>query len=146
VLGLETGHYTRENLIRQLALYARYGVTSIVSLGGDGPEAAALREEQDEDLDRARIWIAGEVIPSGTPEEAAAKATLARQIAQMEAAGADLIDIGAQTSRPRHALIPAAEEVRRLTAAFDVARAATTLPLSVDTFRTMIQLTEEVIS
>lgn len=71
VLGLETGHYTRENLIRQLALYARYGVTSIVSLGGDGPEAAALREEQDENLDRARIWIAGEVISGGTPEEAA---------------------------------------------------------------------------
>ena len=71
VMGLETGHYSRENLIRQLGLYARYGVTSIVSLGGDGPEAAALRDEQDEDLDRARIWIAGEVISSGTPEEAA---------------------------------------------------------------------------
>ncbi len=75
------------------------------------------------------------LVPGRIPEDAAAKATLARQIAQMEAAGADLIDIGAQTSRPRHALIPAAEEVRRLTAAFDVARAATTLPLSVDTFR-----------
>ena len=72
VLGLETGHYNRENLLRQLGLYARYGVTSIVSLGGDGPEAAALRDEQDESLDRARIWIAGEVISGGTPEEAAA--------------------------------------------------------------------------
>ena len=71
VMGLETGHYGRENLIRQLGLYARYGVTSIASLGGDGPEAAALRDEQDENLDRARIWIAGEVIAGGTPEEAA---------------------------------------------------------------------------
>lgn len=71
VMGLETGHYSRENLIRQLGLYARYGVTSIASLGGDRPEAARLRDEQDEDLDRARIWIAGEVISSGTPEEAA---------------------------------------------------------------------------
>ena len=71
VMGLETGHYSRENLIRQLGLYARYGVTSVASLGGDGPEAAQLRDEQDEDLDRARIWIAGEVISSGTPEEAA---------------------------------------------------------------------------
>ena len=70
VMGLETGHYSRENLLRQLGLYARYGITSIASLGGDGPEAAALRDEQDEDLDRARIWIAGEVISSGTPEEA----------------------------------------------------------------------------
>ena len=71
VMGLETGHYSRENLIRQLGLYARYGVTSVASLGGDGPEAAQLRDEQDDSLDRARIWIAGEVISSGTPEEAA---------------------------------------------------------------------------
>ncbi len=71
VVGLETGHYSRENLIRQLGLYARYGITSVASLGGDGPEAAQLRDEQDENLDRARIWIAGEVIASGTPEEAA---------------------------------------------------------------------------
>ena len=79
VIGLETGHYTRENLIRQLGLYARYGVTSVASLGGDGPEAAQLRDEQDETLDRARIWIAGEVISSGTPEEAAA--SVARSLA-----------------------------------------------------------------
>ncbi len=71
VMGLEGGHYSRENLIRQLGLYARYGVTSIASLGGDGPEAAQLRDEQDDSLDHARIWIAGEVISSGTPEEAA---------------------------------------------------------------------------
>ncbi len=71
VMGLDTGHYTRANLLRQLALYARYGITSIASLGGDGPEAAALRDEQDETLDRARIRIAGEVISGGAPEEAA---------------------------------------------------------------------------
>ncbi len=74
VLGLETGRYTRENLLRQLALYARYGVTSVASLGGDGPEAAALRDEEDATLDRARIRIAGEVISSGTPDEAAESA------------------------------------------------------------------------
>ena len=72
VLGLEGGHYNRDNLIRQLALYARYGITSIASLGGDGPEAAVLRDEQDETLDRARIWISGEIVSSGTPEEAEA--------------------------------------------------------------------------
>lgn len=79
VVGLETGHYSRENLIRQLGLYARYGITSIASLGGDGPEAAQLRDEQDDSLDHARIWIAGEVISSGTPEEAAA--SVARSLA-----------------------------------------------------------------
>ncbi len=75
VMGLEGGHYTRENLVRQLALYARYGVTSIASLGGDGPEAAALRDEQDESLDRARIWIGGGIVSSGSPEEAEAIVT-----------------------------------------------------------------------
>ncbi len=79
VLGLEGGHYNRENLLRQLGLYARYGVTSVASLGGDGPEAAALRDEQDENLDRARLWIAGEVISSGTPEEA--EESVARSLA-----------------------------------------------------------------
>lgn len=79
VRGLETGHYDRENLLRQVGLYARYGITSVVSLGGDGPEAAALRDEQDASLDRARIWIAGEVVSGGTPEEA--RESVARSLA-----------------------------------------------------------------
>ena len=79
VRGLETGHYDRENLLRQLGLYARYGITSVVSLGGDGPEAAALRDEQDAALDRARVWIAGEVVSGGAPEEA--REAVARSLA-----------------------------------------------------------------
>src|SRR5262245_52381443 len=36
--GLKSGpvFYTRENVLDQLRLYARYGVTTVVSLGGDG--------------------------------------------------------------------------------------------------------------
>ena len=79
VKGLESGHYDRENLLRQLGLYARYGITGVLSLGGDGPEAAALRNEQDEGLDRARVWIAGEVIGGGAPEEA--RESVARSLA-----------------------------------------------------------------
>lgn len=79
VRGLEGGHYDRENLLRQLGLYARYGITGVVSLGGDGPEAAALRDEQDSSLDRARVWIAGEVVSGGTPEEA--RESVARSLA-----------------------------------------------------------------
>ncbi len=47
-MGLKAGpeFYTRENLLRQLGLYARYGVTSVFSLGGDKEEAFKLREEQ----------------------------------------------------------------------------------------------------
>lgn len=73
VRGLEGGHYTRENLIRQLGLYARYGVTTVASMGGDGPEAIALRDAQDASLDRARIFVAGEVVTGDTVEEVQAK-------------------------------------------------------------------------
>ena len=73
--GLETGPsvYTRENLLRQLGLYARYGVTTVLSLGGDGEEAVRLRSEQAAaDLDRARIFLAGAVVIGDTPEAARA--------------------------------------------------------------------------
>lgn len=46
VRGLENGHYSRENLIRQLRLYAAYGVTTVVSLGDDQAEGFTLRDEQ----------------------------------------------------------------------------------------------------
>jgi imidazolonepropionase-like amidohydrolase len=71
--GLKTGpeFYTRENLERQLKLYASYGVTSIYSLGGDGPAGAALRSEAPRG--RARVFIAGPVIAGTTAEAAAAE-------------------------------------------------------------------------
>ncbi len=74
--GLETGPavYTRENLLAQLALYARYGVTTVVSLGGDGPEAIQVRDEQSTaDLNRARLHIAGAVVAAATPDAARAE-------------------------------------------------------------------------
>ncbi|MCZ6803315.1 MAG: amidohydrolase family protein [Proteobacteria bacterium] len=70
-LGLESGHYSEENILEHLSLYARYGVTTVNSLGGDGKEAAILRDQQDTStLDRARIYIAGAVVTGETPEEA----------------------------------------------------------------------------
>jgi imidazolonepropionase-like amidohydrolase len=72
--GLESGpeHYTRDNVLGQLRQYARYGVTTVVSLGGDGPAGAAVRQEQRRagPLDRARLFIAGPVIAARTPDEA----------------------------------------------------------------------------
>jgi imidazolonepropionase-like amidohydrolase len=71
VIGLEGGHYDRNNLIRQLRLYAEYGVTAVNSLGGDGEEAIALRDEQSmPGLDRARIFVAGAVVTGSTVREA----------------------------------------------------------------------------
>ena len=57
------GGYSTDNLLRQLGLYARYGVTAVNSLGGDGDQGFTLRNEQfDSDLDRARIYVAGSVV------------------------------------------------------------------------------------
>lgn len=71
--GLRSGPelYTEENLLRQLGLYARYGVTTVFSLGGDGEAAVRLRAAQrSAPLDRARLFIAGPAIGSTNVEEA----------------------------------------------------------------------------
>jgi len=72
-VGLRSGAelYSEENVKRQLALYARYGITSVVSLGGDQEAAFRLRDAQDKGtLDRARIFPSGPVLSPATPEEA----------------------------------------------------------------------------
>lgn len=80
--------YNRANLLRQLEIFARYGVTTVVSLGGDGPEAVQLREEQkDPGPGRARIWLAGPVIAPWSEEEAR------EQVAQVAGMGADWVKI-----------------------------------------------------
>ncbi len=87
VRGLEGGHYDEANLLRQLRLYARYGVTTVVSLGGDGPDAIRLRDAENASLDRARILVAGSVVTGTTVEEAQA------QVDANEAMGVDFIKI-----------------------------------------------------
>jgi imidazolonepropionase-like amidohydrolase len=65
--------YTRENLLRQLRLYASYGVTTVFSLGDDQEAAFQLRNEQGSGaLDRARLFVAGPVINGATAAEARA--------------------------------------------------------------------------
>ena len=71
--GIEGGHYSRENVIDNLRIYARYGITTVVSLGDDQKEAIALRHVHDSAAtDRARLFIAGKVITGSTPAEATA--------------------------------------------------------------------------
>lgn len=73
VKGIEGGHYSKENVADNLAIYARYGVTTVVSLGGDKKEAESLRAINDSTAtQRARLFIAGEVITGDTPSEAIA--------------------------------------------------------------------------
>ncbi len=63
--------YTEENILDQLGLYARYGVTTINSLGGDGEAGVKVRDAQETaNLDRARLYVAGKVVDAATPAAA----------------------------------------------------------------------------
>jgi len=85
--GLESG-YSQENVIRDLQVNARYGVTTIVSLGNDEAPSSAIRNTQDTSgLDRSRLFVAGEVVTGETPEEV--KAAIDRNVAM----GVDFIKI-----------------------------------------------------
>jgi imidazolonepropionase-like amidohydrolase len=90
VRGLETSpdYHSEEDVAEQLARYARYGVTTVFSLGGE--RAAALREAAAsgrDDRDRARVFAAGPVVEGTTPAE------VKRRVELVESMGADLVKI-----------------------------------------------------
>jgi len=69
--GLDGGHYSAANVMRDLRLYADYGVTTVFSLGGDGAPSFAARDAQNTpSLDRARIFVAGPVLEPKDPQDA----------------------------------------------------------------------------
>jgi imidazolonepropionase-like amidohydrolase len=75
-------------VIAELGLYARYGVTTVSSLGDEPPSARRVREAQDTHLlDRSRLTFAGPVITAATPREARAA------VAENAAAGVDWMKI-----------------------------------------------------
>jgi imidazolonepropionase-like amidohydrolase len=74
--GLETGAAaeTTENMQNQLTLFAEYGVTTVLSLGGEPEGAFALRAgNNDPALNRARLFLAGTIVTGPTPDEARAQ-------------------------------------------------------------------------
>ena len=81
VQGLEQVPYTEEHVQSQLGRYARYGVTTVFSLGGDGPEGIAVRDRQknNPDLDQARLFVAGAIPTGPTPDEAREQAIAAAE-------------------------------------------------------------------
>jgi imidazolonepropionase-like amidohydrolase len=124
VRGLETGHYSEENLLRQLALYASYGVTTVVSLGDDEEEGFQLRDNQNTaDLDRARLFVAGPVLNPATVEQAV---TLVDQTAALTP---DFIKIRVDDNLGRSPKMPP-EVYQAVSAQADVHG----IPLSVHTF------------
>ncbi len=69
--GLEGNHYSAANVARDLKTYAAYGVTTVVSLGGDQRAGFDARAAQNTPgLTRARIFVAGPVLAPSSPEEA----------------------------------------------------------------------------
>jgi imidazolonepropionase-like amidohydrolase len=120
--GLESGpqHYTRENVVDQLGLYARYGVTTVVSLGDDGEEGVRVRDEQDDPaLDRARLFVAGPVLDPPSP------AAAALEVERVRAMGADWVKIRVDDGLGQRQAMP--EPVFRAVAAESEARG---LPLA----------------
>lgn len=71
--GLETGPevHSEENVREQLALYARYGVTTVVSLGDEPQEAFTVRDQADFSSNGlARLFMSGPVLNPDSPDEA----------------------------------------------------------------------------
>ena len=70
-VGLEQGHYSADNVQRDLRTYAAYGITTVFSLGDDQAAGFAARDSQrTPSLDRARLFVAGPVLAPKTVDEA----------------------------------------------------------------------------
>lgn len=68
--GLQGGKYSKANVLRDLTLNARYGVTTVVSLGGDEQASIELRNTQNTtSLNRSRLFLAGTIVTGDTPEQ-----------------------------------------------------------------------------
>jgi imidazolonepropionase-like amidohydrolase len=80
--------YTDANTIRQLSLFARYGITSVLSLDGEQAPAFAARDApRGPGLAHARVAVSGSAITARTPEEARAR------VAEIAALRPDVIKI-----------------------------------------------------
>ncbi|MBL8217181.1 MAG: amidohydrolase family protein, partial [Bryobacterales bacterium] len=86
--GLKLPAYTEANTQRQLALFARYGITTLWSLGGEKAAAFQARDSQNTPaLKRSRLYLSGDVIVGKTPAEARA------MVADMAGKKVDIIKI-----------------------------------------------------
>jgi len=87
-VGMEQGHYSAENVQRDLKTYAAYGVTTVFSLGDDQAAGFAARDSQrTPTLTRARLFAAGPVLAPKTVDEAV------KQVDENVAMNVDIIKI-----------------------------------------------------
>ncbi|MEO6222629.1 MAG: amidohydrolase family protein, partial [Vicinamibacterales bacterium] len=79
VAGPDARAYTDENTVRQLGVFARYGVTTVLSLGGEQAPAFRARDAQlawpSRTPHRARVLVSGDIITAGTPDAAREQVT-----------------------------------------------------------------------
>jgi 3-mercaptopyruvate sulfurtransferase SseA/imidazolonepropionase-like amidohydrolase len=106
--------YTEGNLRSQLSLYAQYGITTVASLGGDGPAGFALRDaSRTAPQGLARLLVAGPVIAATTADEARA------EVDRVAAMKPDLIKIrvddnlGTATKMPREAALAVIDQAHK---------------------------------
>jgi imidazolonepropionase-like amidohydrolase len=70
-VGMEQGHYSAENVTRDLKTYAAYGITTVFSLGDDQAAGFTARDGQRTPaLDHARLFVAGPVLAPKSPADA----------------------------------------------------------------------------
>ena len=70
-VGMEQGHYSADNVARDLKTYAAYGITTVFSLGDDQAAGIAARDAQrTPTLNRARLFVAGPVLAPKSVDEA----------------------------------------------------------------------------
>ena len=78
-----------DQIIQQLRLYPRFGVTTVYALGDDGKESVRISGENDrEPLTRARLFASGGRVTAKTAEDAR------RLIGERHAAGVHIIKTG----------------------------------------------------
>lgn len=88
-------------------------------------------------LDRARVMGIVNVTPdsfSDGGQHDSAEAAVAHGLKLVEE-GADLLDIGGESTRPGSAPVPLDEELRRVLPVIEQLAARTTVPISIDTFK-----------
>jgi len=91
--------YTREGVLKNLALYARYGITAVASLGTDQPLVYQIRQEQRGGRPRvARIFTAGRGFTGkgGYPSTMAGMEGVPFEAATPQAAAGGVDDLASQ--------------------------------------------------
>lgn len=89
-----------------------------------------------------RTYVMG--IINATPDSfsgdgiAGQRAAIVARARAMVEAGADIIDVGGESTRPGHVPVPADEEIRRVIPAIEALAAAIDVPISVDTSKAVV--------